>query len=756
MHARFALAPITLAITAALTLTGCTASTAGGVSGRDAPSATVTATPAVDPDVSEAEGSPVGEEVVDDGPLRTTGRTTTHVEGISPAAAPPATVAASSGKGYARSVAANWNQYTVHLISTSNIEHYRASLTRAARSLNSIAGTRITVAAGQVKAAPTTLDLGAIYVKQSSKSGCSGAWAGCAQTDSGYTSTCARIATGSLVTINGSYVNSYSDAWTDHVVFHELGHALGLDHYATSYQGRNQMMHPSSYASTTYQPGDRTGLTSLTSNSKHAPVGSLTVTGGANTVTVSGRAYDPDYDGQTGMKLLVDGATAATNINSGWIGSDGLRVYGAFNRTLDEVNAGTHAVQLQVQDKSSGAWTSLPTKSVTVTGFTASTPKVRGVAQTGQTLTAEAGSWKPANTQFLYRWQQDGKNISLASGQTLQLTKDMVGHLITVRVTGTATGYESLWRNSTAVRVSTAPLTVTHNSALTSKPQVGNRLIANSSGWAPGPVTLGYQWYQDGKVMRGQTASALPLNSSTRGHRYDVVVTGSKAGYTTRSIRSNRTAPVAAGTLTASAVSIGSAAGTPTFAQKLTAVPGTWTAGATLRYQWYIDRTPIKGATASTWTVNRADWIRHTIRVVVTGSKTGYATRSQTSPTYRLGAGVLTAPAATIAGEPKVGTSLTARPGTWTAGTALAYQWYRDGAPISGARSATLPVGQNLAGAKVTVGITGSKKDYTTATRTSSPVVVPTLAPSVTPAPTGTATPAATASAVTVQPSAAG
>ncbi len=680
-------------------------------------------------------------EVVDGGPLRTT-ETTTHVDGIAPAST-SSTVSPSAGKGYARSVAANWNRYTVHLVASSNIEHYRASVTRAAQTLNSVAKTHLSVAAGQLKSVPKSPAMGHIYVVQSSNSGCGGSWAGCAESQWAYNAKGQTTATSSIVTIKGAYVNSYSTANTDHVVFHELGHAVGLDHYSPSYQGRPQVMHPSSYAYSNYQAGDRAGLTSLTSNSVHAPTGSLTLSGGSNTFDASGTAYDPDYNGQTAMKLTVDGSTVATNINNRWLTSGGVGVYGSFYQTFTDISAGNHTVKLLVQDKNSGAWSTLASKTVKVTGFTITTPKIRGVAATDRTLTAETGSWKPAGTRFLYRWLRDGKTIPGATTQTLATTPSMVGHTIAVRVTGFVTGLPNASKSSAAVKVAPASLTVSKAPTVASSPRVGEHLTVNAGTWTKG-TTLRYQWYQDGKLFKGQTSPSLALNYTTRNHKYNVIVTGSKSGYNARAIRSNTTKAVAAGQIAAPAnVTVTSPAKTVAYAQKLTAVRGAWTGGTTLRYQWYIDRTAIKGATASTYTMNRTDWIGHTTHVVITGTKTGYTTKTRTSPNYRLASGVLTAPAVTVTGANTVGQTLTAKPGTWTSGTVLRYQWSADGKPIVGATKQTLQLTEATAGKNITVTVTGVKANYTTTARTAAPVTVQPLAtPSATPAATVPPTPA--------------
>lgn len=82
---------------------------------------------------------------------------------------------------------------------------------------------------------------------------------------------------------------------------------------------------------------------------------------------------------------------------------------------------------------------------------------------------------------------------------------------------------------------------------------------------------------------------------------------------------------------------------------------------------------------------------------------------------------ITTAPIPTISGTAKVGQRLTADPGTWTTGTALAYQWYRSGSLIPGATGKTYTPGKADRQRTLTVAVTGTKAGYTSVTRTSAP-----------------------------------
>lgn len=81
--------------------------------------------------------------------------------------------------------------------------------------------------------------------------------------------------------------------------------------------------------------------------------------------------------------------------------------------------------------------------------------------------------------------------------------------------------------------------------------------------------------------------------------------------------------------------------------------------------------------------------------------------------------GCLTASTPTISGTTRVGSSLTARPGSWTAGTSFAYQWLANGSSIGGATGATLALTSAMVGKQISVRVTGSQSGYATKSVTS-------------------------------------
>lgn len=160
----------------------------------------------------------------------------------------------------------------------------------------------------------------------------------------------------------------------------------------------------------------------------------------------------------------------------------------------------------------------------------------------------------------------------------------------------------------------------------------------------------------------------------------------------------------------------------------LTATSGTWRpADATITYQWSAAGTPIKGATAATFKLTRAQ-LDDQITVTATGSMLGYpATSVVSAATEAVQPGALrNVVAPTVSGQPKVDSTLTLSTGEWDpVPTTLQYQWFADGLPLEGATSPTLDLGPDLVGTTITATVTAIRdayKDVTVTAAASSPV----------------------------------
>ena len=168
--------------------------------------------------------------------------------------------------------------------------------------------------------------------------------------------------------------------------------------------------------------------------------------------------------------------------------------------------------------------------------LTASAPVVTGVTITPDnamsiaTLTANATAVDPQNlaVTFAYQWLQNGNPITGATGQTLSLTGLTVaaGDTFTVQVTPSdGTPLTGVLFTSSAVTIATSsPITLTSSepvvTAVTITPDHAAAVTAltavpTTSDPIGLPVTVTYQWFQDGTAISGATGATLSLTPLT-------------------------------------------------------------------------------------------------------------------------------------------------------------------------------------------------------------------------------------------------
>ena len=320
-----------------------------------------------------------------------------------------------------------------------------------------------------------------------------------------------------------------------------------------------------------------------------------------------------------------------------------------------------------------GALPVIPAPAPTITG---------GTPTVGSPLTANTTGWL-GGTDFTYQWLVDGLPVPGATQATYTPGVHDLGLPVRVAVTGSQAGLAPTTSTSApTANVVRATFTNSPTPTISGTPQFGAPLTAVTGSWDPG-TALTYQWAANGvsvSAANGGTGPWFTPSVATQlGQTITVTVTGTKAGYTTVARTSAATAGVAAAPALALTPTPG-VAGTPQIGLPLFAVPGQWDDGMTLAYQWAAGGTNIGGATGVAFTPTAAQ-LGATLTVTVTGSRGGFTAVPRTSAlTAAVAPGVQTLqPTPTITGTPKVDVQLTAVPGTWDAGTTLAYQWTADG-----------------------------------------------------------------------------
>lgn len=206
------------------------------------------------------------------------------------------------------------------------------------------------------------------------------------------------------------------------------------------------------------------------------------------------------------------------------------------------------------------------------------------------------------------------------------------------------------------------------------------------------------------------------LGTVQPGHTYTVSVSATNGVFTSAPVTATLSPAALVGHPSAVSVTGRAAVGT----RLAVGSTGSWASGTTLAYAWRTD-TGVVVARTSTY-VPTPGALGRRLRVEVTGTKAGFAPATVTSAlSAKVVAGTLVAPVPAVTGTAKVGRTLTAVTGAWSAGTRLTYRWTANGAVVRGASARTFKPTRAQAGKQVRVVVTGTKAGYTTVVRTSRP-----------------------------------
>ncbi|MCG2624684.1 carboxypeptidase-like regulatory domain-containing protein [Arthrobacter sp. I2-34] len=257
-------------------------------------------------------------------------------------------------------------------------------------------------------------------------------------------------------------------------------------------------------------------------------------------------------------------------------------------------------------------------------------PVIGGTVEVGKTIYALSGSWFPELREWSskYRWFRDGKPIWGNDGMSAYvLSPEDAGRKITVAVSGYERGYRETTRTSFSVIAPRLNYSKVAKPTISGTTTVGKTLRALPNTWAPNSGPFTYQWYRSGVKIAGATSQRYLLTAADTGRTLTVTATGRATGYNPVTTTSGATARIAKGTLASKTPTI---SGTKKIGRTLTAKVGTWTSGTKFKYQWYRSGKAIKGADSRTYRLTTADRAR-SIKVRVTGSKTGYTTATRYS-----------------------------------------------------------------------------------------------------------------------------
>jgi hypothetical protein len=191
-----------------------------------------------------------------------------------------------------------------------------------------------------------------------------------------------------------------------------------------------------------------------------------------------------------------------------------------------------------------------------------------------------------------------------------------------------------------------------------------------------GGTGISYQWYDYYGAVAGATLPSLTLTNIQQSDGYYVSVTDG-----TQTVKSSYTY-----------VSIGNPPTITLQPNSVIAMPGqavTLTVNASgtapLQYQWYLNATPVAGATSSTLTWASASVAQSGSYYVVVSGTLGSVTSNTVTVSIGTAPVIATQPSPlTVASGQGAAFSVSAGTGVYS------YQWYKNGSPIAGATGATL------------------------------------------------------------------
>ncbi|MFE4544837.1 hypothetical protein [Arthrobacter sp. NPDC056727] len=332
---------------------------------------------------------------------------------------------------------------------------------------------------------------------------------------------------------------------------------------------------------------------------------------------------------------------------------------------------------------------------------------LNGRPAVGQELSLATPQWDNSANQgtVTYQWFRGILAIESATAARYTVTAADVGQKLWAKMTLSAPGFTSVGLSSVQVTGLAATFVTAPVPTVSGTARVGQAQTANAGTWAPGGAALSYQWYRGTAAITGAVGRTYTTSAADYGKALKVRVRATKAGFVTVD-RFSAARTIAAGTIVATKPL--TVVGTHRYGSTVKVSQG-WPAGTTIRYQWYRNGVAIKGGTGYALYFNPS-YIGSRVNVKVTVSKPGYATRSVTTAAVTVGRALInlkTAPR--ITGGTSLGSVLTANVGTYSpAPSAYAYQWYRNGAAISGARYRTYRLTAPDNGKSMTVRVSAS------------------------------------------------
>jgi hypothetical protein len=344
-----------------------------------------------------------------------------------------------------------------------------------------------------------------------------------------------------------------------------------------------------------------------------------------------------------------------------------------------------------------------------------------------------SASGKSAISVLKYQVSRDGGQTWLnLNGNGHQLSFEDLGLSLVFRAVQSSEGYQTQITNMGSMSVSSAVSLPGYSAgrldqgnsfaSLGGLTAPGSRLKAIKTQWSSNVRFSGFWLSSVNGVVSTKSTYTIALTDVGATFRYVEVGVALDGSVTYRV-----SLPLVAKAFTFDNSHAATITGTMKLSSKLKAVVGTsWAPGTRYSYQWLANGVAMPGANTPMLTLGIDEIGKH-VTFRVCGSKAGYETKCEvTAQSTEVAKGTISSTA-----DPKITTSATkvgmvirAHPGKWAAGSALTYQWLRDGVEIAGRTDISYLLTQQDLGHEISIRVTASKLGHYDLVKVSAPKIV--------------------------------
>ncbi len=156
-------------------------------------------------------------------------------------------------------------------------------------------------------------------------------------------------------------------------------------------------------------------------------------------------------------------------------------------------------------------------------------PAISGKARVGDVVSVSSGAWKPAKVALDYQWYAGSTKVKGADDASYAPTADVVGEVLTVRVTASKAQYRSTTVNESAGTVARGKIRSTSDPVIRGKAKPKQKLRVAGARWSTDDVSVNYTWL-NGRKQVGNRRTYV-VRPSDRGDKLRVEVTASRDGF---------------------------------------------------------------------------------------------------------------------------------------------------------------------------------------------------------------------------------